>query len=77
MLFRSLVALVFRLIRQHRMMDIQLDLHVVHPCHTRRVGGWGIVGFQYANSGLVDEEGPRKVLAAHFAEGQMLLRFAG
>jgi hypothetical protein len=72
----SLLALGFRLIRQHRMMDIQLDLHV-HPCHTHRVGGWRIVGFQCANSGLVDEEGPQMVLAAHFAEGQMLLRFAG
>jgi hypothetical protein len=60
------------------MMDIQLDLHVVHPCHTLQVEGWRIVGFQCANSEAVNEEGPlaRMVLAAHFAEGRMLLRFA-
>jgi hypothetical protein len=57
---------------------MQLDLYVVHPCRTLQVGGWRIVGFQCANSEPVDEEGPlsRMVLAAHFAEGRMLLRFA-
>ena len=59
------------------MVDIQLDLHVVR--HTRRVEGWRIVGFQCASSGQVDEEGslPQMVFAVHFAEGQMLLGFAG
>jgi hypothetical protein len=61
------------------MMDIQLDLHVVHPCHTLQVGGWRIVGFQCANFGPVDEEGllSQMVLATHFVEGRMLLGFAG
>jgi hypothetical protein len=64
--------------RQRRMLDIQPDLRVVHPCRTLQVAGSRIVGFQCANSELVDEEGwlPRMVLAAHFAAGRMLLRFA-
>jgi hypothetical protein len=58
-------------------MDIQVDLRAEHPCHTLQVVGWGIVGFQCANSEPVDEGLlPRMVLEYHFVEGQMMLRFA-
>ena len=73
------LALRFPLqVQQRRVLDIQLVLRVVHPCRTLQVAGSRIVGFQCANSELVDEEGPlpRMALAAHFAVGRMLLGFA-
>lgn len=60
------------------MMDIRMDLHVVHPCRTLQVAAWGIVEFQYANSEPADEEGllAWMALVSHFAEGRMTLGFA-
>ena len=74
----GLVAPRFPLqIQQRRMMDIQLDLRVVHPYRTLQVAGSRIVEFQCANSELVGGGPlPRMVLVAHFAAGRRLPRFA-